>query len=223
MSTQPQRPAWTIALALTLGLGAALGGALLARRALERPPAVPVTRVAAVYASARPLPEFALTDDDGHPATRAVFSGHWSLVFFGYTHCPDACPATLAQLRVLDARLASLPPALRPTVFLVSVDPQRDPVDLLHAYVRFFGPGFRGLTGDPAASEAFTRALGIAVVVRNSASADYTVDHSAAILVVDPHADLRALFPAPHNVEVLDADYRTIVAWAGADGRGRSP
>ena len=140
--------------------------------------------------------------------------GRWSLLFFGYTHCPDACPATLAELAQVSLALNDLPAAERPQVWLLSVDPKRDTVAALHEYVRFFNPQFRALTGTPAAVEALTMELGIAVVYKNQAAEDYAVDHSAAILLVNPAAELSAVFPAPHQVRVIAADYRSIVAWA---------
>lgn len=217
MSAQPPHRSWSVALLLVLGLGAALGGALYARSRLHPvAPPPPATRVAAVYPEPRPLPEFSLIADDGRAAGRSVFAGRWSLVFFGYTHCPDACPTTLAMLHVLDGRLADLPPERRPVVWFVSVDPARDSVSLVHDYVRFFGEGFRGLTGSEEAIGKLTRELGVAVIVRHGAGGEYTVDHTAAILLVDPTSSIRALFPAPHAVDAIDADYRTIVGWAGS-------
>lgn len=220
MQSKPPRPAWQIAALMFVGLGAALGGSLLARQYFtshaQDNRAPPNTQAAAVYGTARALPEFSLTDDDGQPATRGTLRGRWSLLFFGYTHCPDACPATLAELAQVSLALQDLPQAERPQVWLLSVDPKRDTVAALHEYVRFFNPQFRALTGTPAAVEALTQALGIAVVYKNLSAEDYAVDHSAAILLVNPAGELSAVFPAPHQVRVIAADYRSILAWAKA-------
>ena len=221
MQDNPQRPAWQIATLLFLGLGAVLAGSIAARHYFftghdGAGRAQPATQAAAVYSAARPLPPFSLTDDDGHPAGPDTLRGRWSLLFFGYTHCPDACPATLAELAQVSLALADLPAAERPQVWLLSVDPKRDTVAALHEYVRFFNPQFRALTGTPEAVEALTQALGIAVVFRNSSAPDYAVDHSAAILLVNPAGELTAVFPAPHQVRVIAQDYRSILAWANA-------
>jgi protein SCO1/2 len=96
------------------------------------------------------------------------------------------------------------------------VDPARDSVAALHEYVRYFSPSFRALTGDEAAVQALTLALGIPVVYHHGEGADYTVDHSVAILLVNPRGELAAVFPAPHQVRVVAADYRAIVTAAGA-------
>lgn len=216
MNPPAPRPAWQVATLLVLALAAVLGGSLYARHRLAGGPRATAvsTDSAAVFEPARPLPAFRLRDDADHDADRSVFLGRWSIVFFGYTHCPDACPAALAELAAVDRKLADLAVADRPQVWLVSVDPRRDSPARLHEYVRFFNPAFRALTGEPAAVEALTRALGIPVVVRDPDAADYVVDHSAAMLLINPRAEVHALFPAPQRIDVLTADYRRLVAAA---------
>jgi protein SCO1/2 len=95
MQNKPPRPSWQIGALFFVGLGAVLAGSLYARHLKDAASvasrAVPATQAAAVYQMPRPMPEFALTDDDGHPAGPGVFRGGWSLLFFGYTHCPDGC------------------------------------------------------------------------------------------------------------------------------------
>lgn len=213
IATSP-RPAWQVGLLVILAVGGALAGSLYGRHWLEaaRPGAKPATRVAAVYDTPRPLPDFRLTDEADRTVTPAALRGRWTFLFFGYTHCPDVCPATLAQLGQVRRALADLPPASLPAVYLVSIDPARDSPASLATYVRYFDPDFHALSGEPAAVEAFTRALGIAVIVRQDAGADYTVDHSAAILLLDPDAAVAAVFPAPHVVKNVADDYRLIIA-----------
>ena len=96
----------------------------------------------------------------------------------------------LAQAR---KALADLPPAQRPQIVLVSVDPQRDTPEQLASYVRFFSPSFTGVTGTQDAIDEFTRALGVPVAISALENGDYTVDHSAAIFLIDPHGAMRAL------------------------------
>jgi protein SCO1/2 len=225
MEVKPARPAWQVAVLVMIAIGGVLGGSLYARSRLTPAPhdtAKPATRAALVYDRPRPLAPFTLVDEAGAAATKATLSGHWSLLFFGYTHCPDVCPATLAELARVRERLADLPRDRQPAVYLVSVDPGRDDVATLAGYVHFFAPDFHALTGEPAALEAFTRGLGVAVIVRRPAAdqpaADYTVDHTAAILLVDPAGAVVALFPAPHQVAVIDADYRALVTAASRTG-----
>ena len=214
MNSRNRRPAWQVGAFLVFALGGVLAGSIYLKHRFGAGDATgPRTEAAAVYARPRPMPAFSLSDDEGRPAANTVFIGRWSLLFFGYTHCPDACPATLAELVLVVRQLADLPVGLRPQVWLVSVDPARDTSAVLHEYVRFFDPGFRGLTGEPAALEDFTRRLGVAVVVRHEAGGDYSVDHTAAILLVNPAGEIAGVFPAPHEVRTLAADYRAIVTY----------
>ena len=214
MSTKPPRPAWQVGVLVIVAVGGVLAGSLLGRQwlATGRVGAKPVTRAAAVYDTPRPLPDFRLTDEAGHEATAQSLHGRWTFLFFGYTHCPDVCPATLAQLGQVSRALADLPAAQQPAVYLVSVDPARDTASRLAEYVHYFNPVFHALAGESEAVGAFTRALGIAVIVRQDGAADYTVDHTAAILLVDPNGAVAAVFPAPHVVDTVAADYRLIVA-----------
>jgi len=187
--------------ALMHGSGAAQTGmqAGLAKATLLTPP--------------RPLPQFALLDHTGAAFDPAQLKNHWSLLFFGFTRCPDVCPTTLGVLAQVEKSLADLPVAQRPQVILVSVDPQRDTPEQLAAYVRFFSPSFRGVTGTQQAIDSLTRALGVPVAISKSPSGngDYTVDHSAAIFLIDPQGALRALFSTPHVPAVIAADYRLIL------------
>ena len=214
MSPKTPRAPWQIGVLVIVAVGGVLAGSLLGRQwlAAGRVGAKPVTRAAAVYDTPRPLPDFRLTDEAGREVTARTLRGRWTFLFFGYTHCPDVCPATLAQLAEVGRALTDLPGPAQPAVYLVSVDPARDTAESLATYVHYFNPGFHALAGAPAAVEAFTRALGIAVIVRRDGGAEYTVDHTAAILLVDPNGAVAAVFPAPHVVATIAADYRLIVA-----------
>ena len=129
----------------------------------------------------------------------------------GYTHCPDVCPLTLAMLAQVEKSLADLPEAQRPQVVLMSVDPKRDTPERLAAYVKHFSPTFVGTTGTPEAVESFTRKLGVPVAIHMLEDGAYTVDHSAALFLIDPDAKLRAVFSTPHTSTNIVADYRRIV------------
>jgi protein SCO1/2 len=122
------------------------------------------------------------------------------------------CPTTLGTLAQVAQSLADLPAGERPQIILVSVDPQRDTPEQLAAYVRFFDPSFTGLTGTQHAIDSLTRALGVPVGIRKTGNGDYTVDHSAAIFLIDPQGAMRALFSTPHESAVIADDYRRIVA-----------
>jgi protein SCO1/2 len=161
----------------------------------------------------RPVPEFSLTDDSGVSFDRSRLQNRWSLLFFGFTHCPDVCPTTLGVLAQTEKQLADLPPELQPQVVLISVDPQRDTPQQLASYVKFFSPTFTGVTGSQGEIDEFTRAMGVPVAIGSpDANGNYSVDHSAAIFLINPDGALRALFSTPHAPAVIAADYRRIVA-----------
>jgi protein SCO1/2 len=174
-------------------------------------------RSATVLDVPRPVPEYHLLDEHGAPATRADLDGRWTVLFFGFTHCPDVCPMTLQVLARTLRSLEDLEPPQRPTVRFVSVDPQRDTPERLAQYLAYFDADLHGLTGDAAEIEALTRALGVAYSrVESPDGGDYTVDHTAALFVVDPQARLRAVFTPPYDARTLAADLRAIIRRAAS-------
>ena len=188
-------------------LAAGLAGIGLGRAFFSAPPArAPVLESGTWLAPARPLPAFALVDQDGKAAGPERFQGHWTLVFFGFTHCPEACPTTLALLGLVRRALVeTLPVEQVPAVLLVSVDPERDTPSVLKSYLAGFDPSFSGLTGNPEAVRAFATALGVPYQ-KIPMESDYMMDHSTAIMLMNPAGQLAALFPAPHVEDILIRD-----------------
>ncbi len=188
-----------------------LGGASwLAVRSLggpERPES------ATVLQDPLPLPAFSLVDQSGAPFTRERLLGTTSLMFFGFTHCPDICPATMAELASARRELASQAGAKArlPQVVFVSVDPERDTPEKLAAWVGHFGPGFVGVTGSEEQLRALTKPLGI-WFEKEPLGDSYTVNHSAVVLFIDDNAELRALFSAPHRRDSFVHDVPLLVA-----------
>lgn len=199
---------------LWIGIGIAIVSALagLWLATSLRSPGTPVLQTGTMLEPARALPEFSLIDGDNRPFTQAQLQGRWSLLFFGFTNCPDVCPTTLALLAQVHTALANLPAAQQPQVVFISVDPKRDGPEQVATYTRFFNPQFIGLTGAQGQIDVFTRGLGVPVMIRPLGNGGYTVDHSSAIFLIDPQARLRALFSAPHTQAELTADIRAIVA-----------
>lgn len=160
----------------------------------------------------RPLPGFQLIRQDGVVVGRDEFRGRWTLVFFGFTHCPELCPATLAMLSGLrEALAADVSEQELPGIALFSADPERDTPAVLDAYLIGFGAGFHGYTGSPKAMRDFATALGVPYQ-KTPMGDDYMVDHSVAILLVNPQAEVAALFQPPHDSAKLQADYMQMVA-----------
>ena len=203
-----------IALILAVAVAGLAAGYLLGR-APAQGPGLELER-GTLFPTPRPLPAFELEDQDGRPFGPAELRERWSLLFFGFTHCPDVCPATLATLAATRRELADLPEALQPHMVLVSVDPQRDTPEKLKDYVAFFDPGITGVTGTPAAIADLTARLGVAV--RTSATDDagnYSVDHTASLFLVDPDGALSAILSTPHTPDGIAHDYRLIIAARG--------
>lgn len=144
----------------------------------------------------RPLPELTLTGEDGQPVALDDLKGRWSLLFFGYTFCPDICPATLAELRQLRKLLPEETRA-RIQPILVSVDPERDTPEQLKKYLEYFGAGFRGLTGPLADIQTLANAVGIPFIPGDTSKKDYSVDHSGNLVIIGPDGRQRGFIRAP--------------------------
>jgi protein SCO1/2 len=154
---------------------------------------------ATVLPAPTPLPAFALTDHQGEAFTRDSLRGDWSIIFFGFTHCPDICPATLQQLAIARSRLVESGEGF-PRIILISVDPERDTPDVMASYVSNFGPGVTGVSGDLSELTRLTKAMGIYFAKSGDTNGNYSVDHSAAVLIINSAAEWHALFSTPHSV-----------------------
>ena len=209
MAARPLRIGVLVIVAFAAGL-------LLARLLAPRQAAPPATEVATVLSTPRALPTLELTDQDGRPLGADFFAGHWTLVFFGFTQCPDVCPTTLATLSQAVKTLADLPAAERPRVLLVSVDPERDTADILAPYVRFFDPHFMAARGSLEATAAAAAAFAVPYAKAPLPDGGYTLDHGSGVFLVGPSGQVLAYFSAPHDAGRIARDYRSIVHWAGA-------
>jgi protein SCO1/2 len=140
--------------------------------------------------NAHPAADFTLLDQNGAPFALSAQRGKAVVLFFGYTHCPDVCPATLAALAKAYRGLGS-PPDLR--VAFITVDPNRDSQSALKAYVGLFDPHFVGLTGDPKTLKSVFTSYGVYAEVDPDASSalGYTVTHSAGVYLIDKDGNLR--------------------------------
>lgn len=158
--------------------------------------------------------DFTLTDQRGAPFTQASLAGEPSIVTFGFTHCPDVCPDTLAAL-ARASRAAGVPPV---RVIFVTVDPQRDTPPVLGHYVRAFDPGFIALTGAPAAIRALAGRLGVAYERIALPGGDYTIDHTAAAFLLDARGHVDAIFTAPFDAARLSSDLRRAAPFLALHG-----
>jgi|SRR5665213_2396013 protein SCO1/2 len=152
----------------------------------------------------RNIGEFSLIDQNNAQFTAARLRGAPTLVYFGYTHCPDVCPVTLLQLAQVVK--SGVVPGLR--VVFITVDPARDTPVQLAQYVHAFDPDFIGLTGAPAMVQTMAHRFGVAFLRVDLPGGDYSLDHSSTIFLMDAHGRNVAVFTAPYDVKSLTADLR---------------
>jgi protein SCO1/2 len=175
-----------------------------------RPPAALASGT--LLAPPRAMADFSLIDNQGRSFGAANLRGHWSLMFFGYTNCPDYCPTTLTTLAALERQLRTRGSAAPPQVIFVSVDAKRDTPEQLNAFVPAFDPDFIGLTAaSQPAIESLAKKWGVAVAIESAPNGDYIVNHSEAIFVIDPAGHLAAILTGPFTVDALQNDYQRIV------------
>ena len=179
------------------------GGTLFVVQSLINSRALP--EFATVWPSPMPLKEFSLVDHTGQEFTKSRLQGKWSVMFFGFTNCPDICPATLQQLAIVNKNLQELGKSA-PDIILVSVDPERDTPAVLATYVGHFGGDILGVTGSTAELTQLTSSAGIFFEKSELPNGDYSIDHSSAVIVINKDAAIHASFSAPHSIDSLVND-----------------
>lgn len=163
------------------------------------------------------LSSFNLVDQDGRTFTERALDGHWTLLFFGYTQCPDICPSTLA---LIDRACDALGDARRDLkVLFVSVDGARDTPEVLARYVRHFDPAFRGATAPMMELHLLTRQLAVDFTkVGGVGPGDYAYEHSSSIFIVAPDRRVVGALDPSLDAEALATRVRTIRQFIGARG-----
>lgn len=158
----------------------------------------------------RVIADFVLIDHDSEPFSLDQLRGQWSLIFFGFTHCPDVCPTALYELQQVRKALEEKADESTtvPQVLFVSVDPERDTPKALQAYLSHFDPSFIGVTGEHQQLLPLTKQVGIAYRIEDheDGAEQYNVDHSTGILLTDPTGRLHGVFPAPHDASHISRD-----------------
>ncbi len=152
--------------------------------------------------------EFELLDHRGKPFSRAQLLGRWTLVFFGFTHCPDICPTTMVELADLKLQLVNTE-AEATQVVMVSVDPARDTPERLSEYVPYFHPDFLGVTGDFAAILSFAQRLNAPFRKLSEPNGDYQMEHSANVVLMNPRGDYHGFFRAPLDIPKMRVTLRS--------------
>lgn len=152
---------------------------------------------------------FALTDQNGKPRSLADFQGKLVTLFFGYLHCPDVCPTTLADLAAARKLLGAEADKLQ--VIFVTLDPERDTPELLRPYLAQFDPSFLALRGDAAATAQIARDFKIHYAKNPGKEGRYTLDHSTGTFVFDKQGRIRLLLAYGTQPEAIAADLKTLL------------
>ena len=201
---------YVLVAALAAGLGLFYGQRhFLPATAITAAPA-PTLQTVRLIDPPRTLADFQLTTGDGSALTLASMHGHWTVLFLGFTHCPDVCPTTLANLARAQTKWQSMPAAIQPRVLFVSVDPARDTPKVTSDYAAFFHPATLGATAAEPALSNFAKALGLVYMKVPGKNGDYEMDHSATLVVLDPQGRQAGLIRPPLNPDAIAADLRLL-------------
>ena len=168
--------------------------------------------VVTLFPDPKPLTAFALTDHKNRVFDLASLKGKWSFLFFGFTHCPDVCPTTLAVLARARANIAKNTVGADAIQFIfISVDPNRDTAGKLKQYVDYFDTTFVGVTGDNAQIGNLAGQLGAAYHVAITPDVEnYPVYHTTAVFLLDPQARYHAIFTPPLDAEAISRRFKVL-------------
>ena len=153
--------------------------------------------------------DFELIDHRGEVFTIDRFRDTWTIVFFGFTNCPDICPTTLVVLNDTYSKMKESEKE-KLQVVMISLDPERDTVEALAEYVPYFNDQFIGVTGNKHLIRRLTAEINIAYNKVPLAGDDYTVDHSTQLVLINPKGHYHGFFKAPHSETMLRSTWRSI-------------
>lgn len=161
----------------------------------------------------RPINPFELKEaSTGGALTNEQLKGHWSLLFFGFTHCAMLCPTTLTTLNQAYKLLEQNNVKVLPNILFISIDPHRDSLKRIDTYVKAFNKNFAGATGNKEELDKLTKQLNILYLkVDPNKDDNYQIDHSGTVLLVDPEGHLAALFSPPLEPQILAQDYQSVI------------
>jgi len=198
-------PRFVLPAALFGGLAILGAGVLIGLEHRDRPRGAPGTLLASAIGG-----PFRLVDQDGKTVTDADLKGKWSLIYFGYTHCPDACPTALNDIAVALDELGPKRAAVRPV--FITVDPERDTPEVLKAYVTAFDAPILALTGTPEEIAQAAKGYRVYYAKHPEAGGDYSMDHSSVIYVMDPQGRFTASFTQQNPPEEIAERLKKLLA-----------
>ena len=166
-----------------------------------------------LYPEQKNFSGFTLIDKDKKEITNDSFKDNWTLLFFGYTHCPDVCPTTLSELQKTFKILQKNKLKSQPNVLFVSVDSERDTPESLKEYINFFNKDFNAATADKGNILSIASQIGVAYHIgdHKEGELNYDVDHTAAVFLINPEAHLYGVFRSPHDANKIAADLTSLI------------
>lgn len=189
-------PRFALVAIVFAGILVVAAGVLLALALRETPRGAAGTALASAIGG-----PFHLIDQNGKPVSDADLKGKWQLVFFGYTHCPDACPTALNEISLALDRLGMKRDEVE--VVFITVDPERDTPDALKSYVQSFDAPIIALTGTPDAVAQAAKAYRVFYAKHPRGDGDYDMDHSALIYVMNPEGRFTATFTPDSSADAI--------------------
>lgn len=196
-------------------LAAALTATTVPVNAHAQPRPIPDELQGIVVEEPVALPSFRLLDQQNHSVGPSRFKNAWTLLYFGYTHCPDVCPTTLTAMDDAADQLSKLDTGNHKLQYMfVSIDPDRDKPKTLGDYVEFFNTTFIAATGDKRELKKLANSLRIKFERVDISENDYGFNHSSAILLIDPQARYYARFHAPHYAENIATQFKRVLAFS---------
>lgn len=168
-----------------------------------------------ILSPARKIAVPELIKDNAEVFTLDDLTGHWSLLFFGYTHCPDVCPVTLG-VTAQAKKIAAQNNLTFPQVVFISVDPERDKIAMLAEYVQYFDKDFIGVTGEADRIKALTLQMSVVYMKMPTEDGndvnDYLIDHSSSLLLLNPEGKLVAFLSPPHDAATILKDIEKVTS-----------
>lgn len=173
----------------------------------------PTLRTATIFTQPRAITPFQLTDDEGQPFTLENLKGHYTLIFFGFTHCPDLCPTTLSTLNQAYQKLQNVHLKNLPQVLFISVDPEQDTPAVIKTYLSSFNSAFLGATGSREALDKLMQEMSVlyAKILQTDDPAHYTIDHSGTLIIVNPKGQFYGVFTAPQDAQKITDDMQALL------------
>lgn len=168
---------------------------------------------ATVLQPAKALVDFSLIDTKNHTFNQASLRGHWTLLFFGYSQCPEICPRTLAIVSDLFRSKPNANAAAKAQFVFVSLDSKSDTVPELQTFLKRFHPDFIGLTGDENEVKNLAKACRIYSWTdpAPNAAGQKVIDHSGTLLLINPEGKLQAMFSPPHDSNILAKELKVLM------------